>query len=180
MNSVVRAIRQCLFPAEFRIYPHAQTCGDARTFLESLAQSREETRDEIEKLRCALDECKTKSDGAKGVGVPKKFAIELANQCFRIHRNIEALNEAGVQNKETRMLNRTIDAVQRALADQNIESIDLTGRVLDDGQRDFEMVGEPEKRSDLTHATIVFCERPAVMLDGRLVQAARGIVAIPE
>ena len=97
--------------------------------------------------------CKTCGKNIEGKGhlcnpseITEAFAVELANQCYRIKRNLSALEGTGINNKETRMLNRTIENIQRAMLGQKIELIDYTDKPLVDGQKDFEVVGDPAQR----------------------------------
>ncbi len=137
-----------------------------------------ENRDRV--IESANEELKTRKRELEESGdLPEEFAVVLGNQCFRIKRNLEALVQSGTESKETRMLKRSLDAVTRDLESRQVEVLDLTGQSLEAGQMSFEMVGEPEKRPGLTKPTIVFCERPAIMISGKLVQASKGVAAVP-
>ena len=177
MNRAVLFFRQLLYPKEFRIQLPGSFGPEFSTseFFNGLAEGLAGAQNRIEELKQLLKQF----EGTAHEGVPKAFAIDLANQWFRIKRNLSVLEETGTSNKETRMLNRSIEGIQRSMAEQEVELIDFTGKVLVDGQKDFEIAGEPEHRSDIKEKTILFCERPAIMINGKLVQAARGLVAVP-
>ena len=67
----------------------------------------------------------------------------------------------------------------RTLRRHGIECRDLTGQVYDAGRLDFEPIGEPEAVPGLDGTRIGRCERPAVFVNDKLIQTARGLVTKP-
>jgi len=154
-------VRQMLIPPQFRIQPPDFTGSTPP-------------------LEILLRELSQKTEAPSEDGLPKDFALDLANQSFRLAQNVKALELAGIQNKDTRMLNRTLQAIDRAMKKYNVEAIDFTGKPFLAGQRDLEVLGQAEKSCDVSEPTVVFCERPAVFIKGMLAQTAKVMVAVPE
>ena len=154
-------LRQFLVPSEFRVsLPRLDSAASPLVFF--------------------LDDLTAALQTSAEAGLPKDLALDLSNQAFRLKRNLKALEEAGIQNKETRMLNRTLGAIDQVMRKYESEAIDFTGKIIVEWQRDFEIAGQAERRTDVKQPTCVFCERPAVLFKGVLIQTGRGIVAVPE
>ena len=83
------------------------------------------------------------------------------------------------EGQALRSLGRVLEDVDFLLTEHGIDSRDLQGEVYDDGREDFEPIGAPEKISGLTRREIALCESPRIMIHGKVVQKARGVVAIP-
>lgn len=112
------------------------------------------------------------------------LAVAICNGCFRIRRNaleMDATASGAGRNggKEIRSISRALDRMDEFLKERGIEYRDPTGQVYDPGRQDFQSIGEPEVVAGLTLATIVQVERPAVLVNGTLVQCARGVVGKP-
>ena len=111
--------------------------------------------------------------------IPPDFAVSVCNQLFRLQRNAEKLDSEGGGSKETRSLRRAIEKLESLLKDHDVEWLDLTDQVYDDGRTDFDPVGPPEEVAGIDRMKIALCERPAVFINRKLAQKARGIVARP-
>jgi hypothetical protein len=112
-------------------------------------------------------------------GVSAAFATELCNYHFRLSRNAGLLKVNGDSDKELRAVGRMLEKIDLLLKDYGIEWLDVTGQRYDDGREDFEPIGTPERVPGLSESRITHCERPAVMIDGKLVQKAKGLVRKP-
>ena len=112
------------------------------------------------------------------------LAIAICNGCFRIRRNALEMAAAASQSgdndgKKVRSIARALDKMDDFLKESGIEYRDPTGQVYDPGRQDFRSIGEPEAVAGLTVPTIIRLERPVVLLRGKLVQQARGVVGKP-
>lgn len=112
------------------------------------------------------------------------LAVAICNGCFRIRRNALEMDatasDAGRNDgKEISSISRALDRMDEFLKERGIEYRDPTGQVYDPGRQDFQSIGEPEVVAGLTLPTIVQVERPAVLVNGTLVQCARGVVGKP-
>ena len=107
------------------------------------------------------------------------FALALCNNYFRLHRNAEQLALEGQNSKELRGIARALENMGELLRRHGIECRDLTGQVYDAGRLDFEPIGEPEAVPGLDGTRIGRCERPAVFVNDKLIQTARGLVTKP-
>ncbi len=157
LGNIARKWRQKAYPPAFRIY-------DVSADQTSLAD--------------VLDALGANATTAMS-GVPRDFAIDLSNQLFRVKRNLESMTEQNADSREVRMLQRALKALLKQLSENDVECVDPTGQPFDAGRLDFEMVGDPELREGLAQNTIVYCERPIVLIAGSLAQKGRGIVARP-
>ena len=108
-----------------------------------------------------------------------KFACVLCNDVFRLQRNVAQLSREGRQRKELRSIERVVRNVHASLKENGVEYIDLTGKPFDERSEDFEPLGQPEEVPGLDRAYIAACERPVVLVNGELVQRARGVVKRP-
>ena len=148
----VSSLKQLRYPEAFRIAPYKWT-WHLRTITQVTVTDKE------------LDE---------------GLARELAEGLFRMERSAVAIGSLppGIE-REVSKIRRALERRPKQLASHEIEVLDLTGQPLAAGRTDFEPLGEPEVAEGIAHPTISFCERPAVMLRGRLIQTARGIVSVP-
>jgi len=111
---------------------------------------------------------------------PKPDAIVgLCNDLFRLRRNAEQQAAEGINSKEVRSSARALEHANNMLKDMGIEYIDLTGEVYDDGRTDFDPIAEPEIAPGLDRMKILRCERPVILLNGKLIQKGRGLVVKP-
>lgn len=133
-------------------------------------------------LIVASDESSAGSEKASGnhsEEIGEDFVKVLCNQYFRMRRNVEEMKAATGGNSSVRKLTRALKAIETQMDKSNILCLDLTGQAFEDGRKDFEIVGEPVIDPELSSKTITFCERPAILFNGRTIQASRGIVSIP-
>jgi hypothetical protein len=114
---------------------------------------------------------------AAAAGLEKSFVLELCNNFHRLSRSAKPFQETN--SAEAGRMNRNLDQLKKVLHDNGIECVDLTGQAYDPGRADFEPLGEPQATPGLTRKTIIQCERPLVLLHGKLLQPAKGIVGRP-
>jgi hypothetical protein len=110
-------------------------------------------------------------------GLDKSFVIDLCNSVHRLSRAAKPLLESG--GSDGGRVQRNFDLLRKALQTRGIEAVDLSGQVFSPDRYDFEPLGEPQPTEGLTRMTIVQCDRPLVMLDGKMLQPAKGIVGRP-
>jgi hypothetical protein len=110
-------------------------------------------------------------------GPNKAFVLDLCNNFHRLARSAGSLQ--GSENAEAVRVQRNLDQVRKVLRDNGIDCVDLAGQAFDPGRADFEALGEPRPTPGLARKTILQCERPLVLLNGRLLQPAKGIVGRP-
>jgi hypothetical protein len=158
-------LRQRVFPAPFRInVGPADALADSLTFV--IAQA----------------------GGARPGAPPEQsqpqavntaFAVALCNYHFRMGRNAGLLKDYGDGARELRAIGRALEKIDALLKDYGIECRDVTGQRYDDGREDFELIGRAEKVPGLGESKITQCECPVVLINGKLVQKAKGLVSIP-
>jgi hypothetical protein len=107
------------------------------------------------------------------------FVISLCNDHYRVQRNVEQIEKEGKSSKELRSISRALKNVGALLEKHNIQCLDLSGHEYHVGRTDFDPLGEPEEKQGIDTMKILQCERPAIYLDGKLIQPAKGIVAKP-
>ena len=171
--SVVRQrvplVRQWMFPFEFRIELSRGADGVARLLAEiSKALADAEQRLAALAGKSAEDARLTDSTNA----------IELCNGLFRLRRSTSVMESQGIDCKELRNIHRALENVDSLLNKHGIEYQDLTGQIYDDGRTDFDPIAT-EEQAGADRKRISLCERPAVWSGKRLIQPARGIVAVP-
>lgn len=163
MKWLIRALTQLPFPQPFRI----PWQGDGTDFLVGMALPgiREATRppEASYDLPAHLD-----------VGLIKA----IGNQRYRIESGLANLVKTLGETRELRSIRRASDKLTSAFG-VKVEVIDLTGQTYDERRTDFVPLGEPEPSAEVTRKTIWACEQPAIYICGKLVQQAKGIVAIP-
>lgn len=165
-------LRQWAYPPEFRIQidwesQWAERLGAALSQALSLAKSQ------------AAKIAELNTSGQSLNLVNPDFVISLCNDHFRLRRNAQQMQKEGHDSKELRSIGRALENVDHLLEKNNIQCLDLTGEPYDDGRNDFDPLGEAEKIPGLNEKTILRCERPAIWLQGKLIQKAKGIVARP-
>jgi len=113
--------------------------------------------------------------------------VKLCNEVHRLRINrarlrgdpngedaAKNLNIASVQMKEA------IDHIEEALKALGVELRDLTGEPIVGTRLDFEDAGQaPVVDESLTCPTIQMCVLPKVLRKGKMLQRARGFVAVP-
>ena len=108
-----------------------------------------------------------------------ELAVGLCNELFRLRRNAEQLAAEGKDSKELRSIRRALGSLEDTLKQHGIECLDPTGQDYDPGRLDFEQIGQAEVVPGIERERIGRCERPVVLLDGKLAQKARGLVHRP-
>lgn len=176
-------LRQKTFPAEFRI-----DTGDGDDFATALAAAytaalmaaRNQKADalgNINRLTADIEE-RPRPEGSTS-GIDSDFALALCNYHFRLRRNAQQMAAEGKESKELRGINWALENIDELFEKYAIECRDLTGQRYDPGRVDFEPMSAPEAVPGLDHPMIGRCERPAVLVDGELIQKARGLVTKP-
>ena len=107
------------------------------------------------------------------------LAVVMANDLMRIRQNVVQMETEGRESKETRSIKRAASKLEEALQARGVECRDLTDQDYDFGRTDFEQIGAAVETEGLIRMKIVRCERPVVVVNGLLVQKARGLVARP-
>lgn len=171
MHVLTARLRQLRFPRPFRI-AGGKDDYDA-LLLSALATLAQVTRDAVSPSPASVAEAADMREA-----MPSGFVVALSNEMFRLKRNADLMARAG-DTKEIRSIRRTLEKLQDALREHGIECLDLSGQAYDVGRVDFEPFGAAERIADVDSPRIGTCERPAVLLHGRLIQKARGTVALP-
>lgn len=171
--------RQYLFAPEFRIgrIRHAELL-DAFTEMAQLLACLDRSRD-IERPQKPLEPGPEAQAGEKREQIEVSFVLGLCNDLFRLRRNAGLLAKDGPETKEVRSIKRAMERLDDMLKQRGIEYVDVTGRLWDYRDVDFEPKGQPVPVAGLTHKRIAACECPLVRIEGRIVQRAQGIVEVP-
>jgi len=109
--------------------------------------------------------------------VDENMAVAIGNHMLRLERSATKARQQG--SAEAERLQGHLERMKATLADNGVKYEDLTGQPYDSGRVDFEPMGEPQPRPDLRWPTIIQCERPVVLLNGKLAQKAKGVVGTP-
>jgi hypothetical protein len=174
MNTWRLDLRQKTFPLEFRINdPGGEdwVVALASAVSEAMALGPAKSSD--------ARRSEAKRPGELQSAVNEGFAVALCNHHFRLRRNAEQLAADGGDSKELRSIRRALESLSEVFARYGIECRDVTGQTFDFLRLDFDPIGEAEPISGLNEQRIYRSECPAVLINGRLVQKARGIVAKP-
>ncbi len=173
-ESLALRVRQLRYPPELRILPlrvgrsSADAIADALVLvLERLASLAREKEPPAPKT--------VATPNAASQGLSPELAIAFANAYFRLSANL-ALLAAAQDSKELRGMKRALDAMDQAMRAAGVDCRDLTKEAYDAGRLDFEQLGEGEVTDGIERDTIAHCERPAVFLNGTLVQKSKGLV----
>ena len=177
--------RQYIFPALFRITPKAvdKAAGQAASLsmLAAFAQQRQQIADSDWQQRLTEAE---KAGAAKKNNaeceLDRDFIVSLCNEYFRADRNLAKLERQDQPPQQARRIRKSLNDIGWLFERYAIECKDLTGQPYDIGRLDFEQLAEPETAPGLKGPTITLCERPAVVLRGRLLQRAKGLVSKPD
>jgi hypothetical protein len=111
----------------------------------------------------------------------KDTAVDLANALFRLEQNASAVLQTTGAERLGRSLQRSIERLRESFERWNVRLLNPQGQAYSGPQRtDFERLGDPVPTPGLSGARIGACERPAVWLEGKLIQAARGVLEVPE
>ena len=166
------ALRQKAFPPAFRI--------DSRNSDEwptALARTLTELRQALDTPRAMPPVSEPARDN--GPTLAPDFVVSLCNYYFRLNRNAFQMEREGLNSKELRSIKLALESIETLFQKQGIECRDLTGQEYDFGRLDFEQIGQPSPVRGLDRLRIGRCERPAIMLAGKLIQKAKGLVDRP-
>ncbi len=171
LSTLYRHWRQWTFPAQCRL-----EVEDGEDWLADYTQAAAAAQAEARNQpKPASPPVATAAEPAINPG----FTLSLCNYYFRLRRNAEVMGAEGKSSKELRSINGALEKIDTLLREHGVECLDLTGQPYDIGRADFEQIGEAEKAPGLTRTQIVQCERPAVLINGQMVQRARGLVGKP-
>lgn len=179
LSQLYPLLRQWLFAPEFRIQSPA-THDPVQLLAASLEhnlRSRADSDARAQRLSAEVERLRKAAENAQGL--PAELAIGLCNEQFRLDRNARQLMGERGESSELRGILRRVEAMKQTLLDHGVECLDLSGQDFYPERTDFEPLGPPELEVGLERPRIALCERPAVMLNGKLVQRAKGIVARP-
>jgi hypothetical protein len=170
MSGLWESFRQWCYPPPFRIRNVSAAFGLLLVELE-----------EIQGKLAALSDKPDPVGDSLRVGTPsaldKDFAVNLCNQLHRLHRSV---SKALLQRApEAERIDGHLAGVRTQLEERGFVYRDLTGQRYAPEREDFEILGDPQPSSGASWPTIVQCERPAVLLKGKVVQRAKGVVSIP-
>jgi len=180
LEEMITQCRQWLFPREFRIELDG---SDAWT--ELLAALMSEENAGTAEQPPANGKTGGKTDEGQGASSPSgridaSFATQLSNGLHRLKRSVTRVEKSGSNPREVENIKRAFERADPLLEAYGIRYLDLTGQRYDPGREDFDpLPGRPEEVAGLVHPTISLCECPAVYLHEKLVQQARGTVAVP-
>ncbi len=171
MGEIWNTIRQWGYPQAFRVNPIKPSAHLLLLELAALTSSLAEV-----KKSAILPQEMIPPPGEGGAHkIDKDLAIRLCNDLMRIQRSAAASFQPG--SSEGERIKSQMERVRLTLKDFNITYQDLTGQSYDPGALDFEPLGEPDYRPDLPFDTILSCERPVVLIGGKVIQKAKGVVA---
>jgi hypothetical protein len=119
-------------------------------------------------------------EDAKAPMLDVGFAAVLCNEIHRVGNNVQQLRMDGHDMRELSRIERSMQEVREFVTSLGVQALDLKGEPWDEGRGDFEPLAPPDPVPGLTRVEIIQCERPAVVIDGKLVQRARGILGKPE
>lgn len=188
LNHWLLRLHQAVHPREFRLPVEADEPLDA--VLAALLVQQNQLGRALESLRgVAPEEAPARTSDSPPAGaapadaptstVDPALAIALCNGYDRVLQNSRQMTAQGTDSKQLRSIRRALETIEETLRGHGIEYLDLTGQAYHPGREDFEPLGEPEASAEVSRPTIARCERPAVLVQGRLVQRARGIVVCP-
>lgn len=169
-SDLTHRLRQWRFPRAFRIESNGRL--DPAELLCRLV------KDALRAPEPALSRDPPSPAKPASAALGEGFLVSLCNNNFRLRRNVELLEKEGESSKELRSIRRTLDTVEMLLESAGVESIDLTGQEYDDGRMDFSALAS-EGVAGLDREQISLCERPLVLVQGKMIQKATGIVARP-
>jgi hypothetical protein len=107
--------------------------------------------------------------------VTAAIACALANAHFRLRSNLRELGVREDESNAVRGMKRALSSLDETFRQCGIECRDLTGEAYDPGRLDFEQLGTAVEVQGLERPIVGRCERPAVFLQGRLIQKAKGL-----
>lgn len=172
LKPTVLRLRQWRYPREFRIYSDMES-----DWIETLGFALSAALDESN--RTVIDDNSQPSNIQALDLLNPEFLVSLCNDHFRLKRNASIMAEEVQSSKELRSILRSLKKVDDLLETNGIQCLDLTNEPYDPGRQDFQSLGEAEQEVGIDEQIIRLCECPVILLNGKLIQKARGIVAGP-
>jgi hypothetical protein len=163
-------IRQWGYPPEFRIGPHPSYRASRPQPVPEKANSAIETT--------GIGASPGGGDGLTAA-LDQDLAISVCNEIHRIGRNLAQMKADGHELREIARIERAIRNVSELFEEEGVLSIDLSGAPYDDHRGEFDPVAPPDPVPGLTRVEICRCERPVIIINGKLVQRARGTLGKP-
>lgn len=167
VERVMTRVRQWLYPPAFRIAGFASQDGEAA--FTDLLERIEVMSQRLEGLQLAQQ---------RREALAPELAVDICNQHFRLLRALKSM-PAEVQTKEQRQMRRVLRDLNELLEDHGVECRDLEGQAYDAGRKDFRTDVDAVPVAGLERSLIGPCQRPVVLLDGKLLQQAVGVVQRP-
>jgi len=178
MPGLLDRLRQWTWPPELRI-PAVGAVSACDGLAELAAELAERCRVLPDPLATAPVQSGPAPLPASAAPVMPELALGLANHLFRLERNVEELAAKSEDSRPLRSVRDIAGRIRDLLSENAIECRDLEGEIFDIGRLDFDALGTPLEIAGLDRPRIGRCERPAIVLDGRLIQKARGVVEKP-
>ena len=116
------------------------------------------------------------SSSVGGAGLDRAFSVIATNTWRVIQKMLDV--ESREPKPEMQRVFRHIEAIQDALKEIGVETIDHTGQLFDTGSA--VKVVTSEKRAGLAREEIIETLKPTVRRDGRLLQQGEVVVGEPE
>jgi hypothetical protein len=169
MSEAWEGFRQWWYPPPFRIRSSSPEIGRLCLELDLI-------RKKLDALSTDTEE-RTKAAPVIAAELDKNFAVALCNNLHRLDRCIARVAKQG--SDEADRLQDHIARVRSDLEEKGVTYEDLTGQEYSSGRADFEPLGTPQPVSGIRWPTIMQCERPVVLRNGKILQCAKGVVGAP-
>lgn len=116
-------------------------------------------------------------NGAAGELLPKRELAQLCTALFRMERNLVQL-DGQESSRQTRGIARNCGKLKETLDGWGVTYKDISGEGFNSGRKDIEVIAADDS-SRVTQPVIDICETPVVMLNGKVIQKAKGTVLRP-
>ena len=177
MSELLQRIRQWTYPPAFRVESGDSTVGFLTMELAAINDVLAGLSAPVEQLPQSRTD-PTDPSVLTTSKIDKELAAIICTQMVRLERATKTVMQQGVS--EANRIKDQLDRMRETLKGIGAIYEDFTGQAYDPGRLDFEPLGELQYRPDLKYDTIINCERPMVMLNGKLIQKAKGIVGTPK
>ena len=171
MSEAWESFRQWWYPAPFRIRSGSPEIGLLCLELDAI-------HEKLAVLPARGEGGPPRPQPAASTDLDRRFIVALCNNLHRLERSAERAAKQGADEAER--LKDHLARVRSDLKEKGVTYEDLTGQQYTPDQKDFEPLGAPQPMPGLRWATILQCERPAVLRGGEILQRAKGVVATPK
>jgi len=172
MSELWNRFRQKMYPSALRIEAGAPETGLLILELASVKEMLAALQTKAPPVEKPPEEDKPAAEK-----LDENMAVAICNHMLRLERSAGKARQQG--SGEAERLQGHLERLKATLADSGVKYEDLTGQAYDPDRTDFEPLGEAQPRPELRWPTIVQCERPVVLLNGKLAQKAKGVVGTP-